>query len=389
MTKTPKAPKQKKSKVKAEKKAAKLTEPLSVLTKDYEHVPVVDIGAYVNRSAEVRRMEVEEGKQPGKVKRPMNSFMLYRKAYQNRTKNYCLENNHQVVSQVCGDSWPLEPEEIREQFNEWSRIERANHQNAHPGYKFSPSKPGQSKKDLKRKVSETPEDSEESDLDDWDYNIGRQIKRARKFGTSEQKVDPDDAYQPTSQPYVYDSRESSMEPNSYNMSSYQATNPGKPLPSQYSAHLHPDQYYQQHVRQGPMPGTEDVKYNLNSTPGSQYIESLSHGYGTISPYGQQPMAHVPQQMIDPALFSQDGLYSNYTYSDQNPTFTENGTMNPGNLHNSRMYTSTAQQYAAPLQTAPVQAAHLLRGEQDQWQISSIDPETDFEDFWKMTESIKE
>lgn len=72
--------KAKKEKIKAEKKVAKLQQPLSVLTKDWKHVPVVDIEAYVNRSAEVRRKEVEEGKVPGKVKRPMNSFMLYRKA---------------------------------------------------------------------------------------------------------------------------------------------------------------------------------------------------------------------------------------------------------------------------------------------------------------------
>ena len=66
----------KKEKVKAEKKVAKLDQPLSILTREFTHVEVHDIEAYVNRSAEQRRKEVDEGKVPGKVKRPMNSFML-------------------------------------------------------------------------------------------------------------------------------------------------------------------------------------------------------------------------------------------------------------------------------------------------------------------------
>ncbi|KAF2089132.1 hypothetical protein K490DRAFT_38767, partial [Saccharata proteae CBS 121410] len=93
---------------------------------------------WVNRPASVRRTEVEKRK--GYVTRPMNSFMLYRSAYAERTKQWCLQNNHQVVSSVSGESWPLEPPEIREQYNDYAKIERINHQNAHPDYKFSPSK---------------------------------------------------------------------------------------------------------------------------------------------------------------------------------------------------------------------------------------------------------
>ena len=114
---------------------------------------VVDTEAYVNRSIEERRKEVDEGKVPGKVMRPLNSFMLYRKAYANRTKDVCrqLHANQPVISQVCGDSWKIEPESIKDQFAEWARIERINHQNAHPDWKFS-GRPSASKS-LKRKRS--------------------------------------------------------------------------------------------------------------------------------------------------------------------------------------------------------------------------------------------
>jgi hypothetical protein len=76
----------------------------------------------------------------GKVPRPMNSFMLYRSAYAERTKQWFMQNNHQHVSKISGRSWAMEPQEIRNQFDAWAKIERANHQVAFPNYKFSPSK---------------------------------------------------------------------------------------------------------------------------------------------------------------------------------------------------------------------------------------------------------
>ncbi|KAK8168691.1 high mobility group box domain-containing protein, partial [Phyllosticta citrichinensis] len=93
---------------------------------------------WVNRSESVRREEV--AKRHGYITRPMNSFMLYRSAYADRTKIWCLQNNHQVVSSVSGESWPMEPPEVREHYNDLAKLERLNHQKAHPEYKFCPTK---------------------------------------------------------------------------------------------------------------------------------------------------------------------------------------------------------------------------------------------------------
>lgn len=133
------APRKPKTTGKVEKPVIpKLTAPLSELTTDYHHIPVRDMEEWVHRPVEVRWMEVK--KREGYIARPMNSFMLYRSAYAERTKFWCLQNNHQVVSSVSGVSWPLEPPSVRNRYNELARIERMNHQAAHPGYKFSPSK---------------------------------------------------------------------------------------------------------------------------------------------------------------------------------------------------------------------------------------------------------
>jgi hypothetical protein len=114
-----------------------LDAPLSELTKS-SSIPIKDTNAWVNRSIEERH--AESARKLGKVPRPMNSFMLYRSAYAERTKQWFMQNNHQHVSKVSGRSWAMEPQEIRNQFDNWAKIERANHQLAFPNYKFSPSK---------------------------------------------------------------------------------------------------------------------------------------------------------------------------------------------------------------------------------------------------------
>lgn len=119
-------------------KTPRLSGPISRITDHMKDVPVRDIPSLVNRSTEERLEEV--ARRGGAVPRPMNAFMLYRSMYADRVKAWCLQNNHQVISSICGESWALESEDVRNQFDEWSKIERTNHQRAHPHYKFSPSK---------------------------------------------------------------------------------------------------------------------------------------------------------------------------------------------------------------------------------------------------------
>jgi hypothetical protein len=387
----------KKEKVKAEKKVARLEQPLSVLTKDWKHVPVVDIDAYVNRSAEVRRKEVEEGKIPGKVKRPMNSFMLYRKAYQNRTKDWCLQNNHQVVSQVCGDSWPLEPDEIKDQFSEWARIERINHQNAHPGYKFSPTKPGTTKAS-KRKMLEEPM-SEESDLDDFDWRGGssRRPKKPRPAPRVLEQQQPV-SYPTTRSAYQYTSRENSTEPNQggYNRSSYQINNPGRPLPPQYQTQLQNGEYYQQSViNHQSIPGAQDVILKKTSAPGMHSYLGLPGGgvqeYDMLYPYPQYEQHQAPEQRIDPSLMAQDhNLYDGSNYGDANRGGLYFSGSHSGDQNWQPQYGMEAQERHDPVMPYLDAAQnlegmqihdpqmHVLKGHQDGWQVESLETGGEFD-----------
>lgn len=389
--KSPKLRKTKKEKVKAEKKVAKLEKPLSELTKNWKHVPVADIEAYVNRSAEERRREVEEGKIPGKVKRPMNSFMLYRKAYQNRTKDWCLQNNHQVVSQVCGDSWPLEPAEIKDQFSEWARIERRNHQNAHPGYKFSPTKPGVTKV-TKRKMSEEPT-SEESELEDFEWQAVPPRLQKKSRPSPRQELQQPVSWPTTRSAYHYSSRGNPVEPafGGYHRSSFHTNNPNRPPPRPYSqADLQAGHYYQQSVQPSQQMGVEDVIIRKAAAPGvHSYLSSVAGGaqeYDLMdpSPYPQYEAAQGQEHRIDPSLLAPG--YNGIDFGDlQHPEGVYFGGSNHGDEQWHGQYNSNdpgmhffdvphkAEQHV-PIQDPQM---HVLRGQQEGWHVESLDANPEF------------
>ncbi|KAK4133288.1 hypothetical protein BT67DRAFT_337059, partial [Trichocladium antarcticum] len=74
------------------------------------------------------------------IPRPLNRFMLYRKCHRALAAEFCktILVGQQGVSIVCGVSWRLEPEEVRDKFRDWHAVETENHRKAFPRYKFAP-----------------------------------------------------------------------------------------------------------------------------------------------------------------------------------------------------------------------------------------------------------
>ena len=160
----------------------RLTRPLSELTASHEHIPIKDMSTWVNRSVATRL--AENFKRGNYVTRPMNSFMLYRSAYSERTKFWCAQNNHQVVSTVSGQSWPLEPSPIRDQYAEYARLERENHAAANPTYRFRPHKNKKSKKGGKTRRGSSSASSDNDTLYSYSFSdedeCGDNSKQAAK-----------------------------------------------------------------------------------------------------------------------------------------------------------------------------------------------------------------
>ena len=289
--------------------------------------------------------EVE--KRNGYVTRPMNSFMLYRSAYADRTKLWCLQNNHQIVSSVSGESWPLEPPEVREQYNEYARIERDNHQKAHPGYKFSPSKAQSTGK--KRKGASDDEAEEPSDLDDPDFDWGPPSQRKPKLKQSKRHGKGAGYPANSAFPQKFSSRP--MEPRSeWNKSSYQATNPGKALPAAMGSNELFGQYYQTTIHpnlSAPSMNIEDVRIRKTETPGMQFsnppliglpggrhYELLQQHSNTSSP------APMEQTQLDPQLLAYDHDHDHDLVGDSGSLYGEVGDGTFGGVKSDARFNSS-------------------------------------------------
>lgn len=289
-------------------KTPKLTAPLSILTKDMTSIPVRNMEEWVNRPAEVRRKEVE--KRNGYVTRPMNSFMLYRSAYAERTKQWCLQNNHQIVSSVSGESWPMEPPEVRELYNDYAKIERINHQNAHPTYKFSPSKAAAPARKRKGEFS----DEEPSDLEDAEWNPGNGRSRSRPSKRMSQNV----AYPMNGMNPEYFDQRFGNTGGGMAASPWAMPNDGRPMPmpmsmedpyhQNYQAAMHPGMG----MHQGMM---EDMRLRREDTPVSTLQLSpdtalLGLPGGNANELLQQMHSHtgtpLGEPQVDPMLLAFDG-----------------------------------------------------------------------------------
>lgn len=107
----------------------------SAMTAPRLATPTVALRAWVDRPAETRRGEALHR---GRVPRPLNTFMLYRKEHSARAKETMSIVNETRVSIVAGSTWRAESEAVKQSFRELAARERANHAVAFPRYRFAP-----------------------------------------------------------------------------------------------------------------------------------------------------------------------------------------------------------------------------------------------------------
>lgn len=363
-------------------KIPKLTAPLSELTKDYEHVPIKDMNAWTNRPKEKRSGERGKG---GRIPRPMNSFMLYRSAYAERCKIWCTQNNHQVVSTVCGESWALEPPEIRDLYSEYAKLERENHAIAHPDYKFSPSKAATPSRKAKRSAPMDEEDDEPSDLDDLDFEYRPSaVKKGKKRARTPGPVSTFPAHHVPQEQYSPEGE------NGRQRSTFQYTNPGKAAPLPLGSHHLQGQYYQSivvpHARGHH--NVEDVIVRRTDAPSVQYgpappvvaLPGASH-YELLDPEVAESRGRpVTEAPLDPLL-------SEYNANHHDPS---TGFVHDQNFEDfgqaELSYNGGPQGTALPLEGHPATAAPY-QPDLDDWQFQSVeagsgDAIVDFETWMK-------
>ncbi|KAF3049709.1 hypothetical protein E8E11_005972 [Didymella keratinophila] len=112
--------------------------PLSDYSNDVIRAATERTEQWVNRPADVRWRETEQ--RHGYIARPLNSFMLYRSAYIPEAKAQYSRSRQQELSAIVGESWRRESQKVRQAYEAYALIERRNHHEAYPEYKFSPKK---------------------------------------------------------------------------------------------------------------------------------------------------------------------------------------------------------------------------------------------------------
>ncbi|KAK9343398.1 hypothetical protein V1522DRAFT_356659, partial [Lipomyces starkeyi] len=99
------------------------------------------------------------GRPKGRVKRPLNSFMIYRRVqaylfrasscdediggivkYKSSVHGYLERISHQSVSVIIGQFWRTESQTVRDAFTKLAKQESSLHRELHPDYKYCPQK---------------------------------------------------------------------------------------------------------------------------------------------------------------------------------------------------------------------------------------------------------
>lgn len=406
----PAAKKKKKERAKPAKNVPAIERPMSELTKD-STIEIADIESYVRRSAQVRQDEVKNCKKnPGKIKRPMNAFMLYRKAYQQRAKEWASQHNHQVVSRVCGSSWPLEPEHIRAQFKAWADIERDNHQKAHPNYKFTPAKPQKAVK-----YDENFDHSEASDLDEFGEWPG-----GSRMRSSTNTPNDDREYIPSQSVYAATHHHLMMQgiggPHQARSAFEFSGNPPRGIGSSYDGRDMAQHYYQQQrhlhagniedilMRKTPSPSIAfqsnnglhshyDLSHYHHQPTHQQSVEQINHSAGQQHSQSQ-PQSQRFEQRIDPSLMSQgDVLFDTAGNLNTMTALYGNGVGNTQQAWQTNELATDhdaesqfAHTFAGLDETLSVEPHSQYLRDSDSWQVEHLPETAHFDSSWAETKA---
>ncbi|CAG7962089.1 unnamed protein product [Penicillium nalgiovense] len=277
----------------------KLDGPISQLTESFHTTPIKDMDAWVSRSASERQDEVR--KKNGKISRPMNSFMLYRSAYAERTKRLVGASNHQIVSKIAGQGWKLEPAGIRQKYEDLAKLERDNHAATHPDYKFSPNKAAATPSGRESgSPALTPGHiADEGGFSDMESDLGSTTYHGSAYAHSRSQSF-EEAYYDSSRDSSPFGPDAMMTPG-YVHPSWQNTSHPSGLPVVQPSSLHASEPYGDMHYRPTSPNQQDMGYgsSLAGLPGGAHHELLQPQLG-------HPSQDLPMHDMDPRLLSNGG-----------------------------------------------------------------------------------
>ena len=274
-------------------------------------IPLVDAEAYIRRPKEDREDEWRNRRDFPKMPRPVNVFLLYRRAVSERAKKYAGVTNHQVISKIAGASWKNESDEVKDIFNRFAELEKEYHDKAFPDYKFNPKKTQSTKANKGKSKGQESEDPSDDD-DDPEY-MERTSTRRKKAKVEMKRTENAEKSGPHAWQYA---------------SQYQF-DPPSPVPNRLPYPTDP-RYLPHEGHYGHMPTTYDSGFGIGEFQGTSQIGLLASSasthlglpggnhdllLGNTAPMEQS--GHFDANAIDPNLFnfdSHDGEFFSGAYN---------------------------------------------------------------------------
>lgn len=116
--------------------------PWEVSTQERPNCPILEIDLFESKDGAGDEDSSRKSKGKEKIKRPLNSFMIYRRSQTQRAminaRRQNMKLDHKTISSVIGLLWQTERASVQDYFIQLSAIEKSRHRMLFPGYRFQP-----------------------------------------------------------------------------------------------------------------------------------------------------------------------------------------------------------------------------------------------------------
>lgn len=116
--------------------------PWSSVSDNLPDIPLLEIDLFESRDGSNDDEPPKKTKGKEKIKRPLNSFMIYRRSQTQRAmvnaRKLNMKLDHKTISSVIGLLWQTERACVQDYFIQLNAIEKSRHQMLFPGYRFQP-----------------------------------------------------------------------------------------------------------------------------------------------------------------------------------------------------------------------------------------------------------
>lgn len=126
--------------------------PWEILTQERPTCPILEIDLFEAKDGAADEDTNRKVKGKEKIKRPLNSFMIYRRSQTQRAminaRRQNMKLDHKTISSVIGLLWQTERATVQDYFIQLSAIEKSRHRMLFPGYRFQPRRKSRSESSI-------------------------------------------------------------------------------------------------------------------------------------------------------------------------------------------------------------------------------------------------